>query len=163
MVTPIIFYTCAADNTENLEERGDKISDPNFLVYNHYNVLISYLTGEGVIHIERYEPSSTSAQGNLQEVMANLFIGLFKQYTKRTVEFKLVAPKGLQAVYKDKRLCGHHIVYWTIYRLKYGLKASINMITSDQTSARFERFCNCMSESTVGKCVAEEQSTDEFD
>jgi hypothetical protein len=153
MITPLVFYTCDANNTENVEERGEKESDPNFLVYNHYNVLLSYLDANGEIQVERYEPSRAASQGNLHEMLSSLIVGLFKNYTNRSVKFNLVTPKGLQAIYKDRRLCGHHILYWTIYRLKYGLKASVNMITDKSTSERFERFCKCMTDFKLSKCL----------
>lgn len=146
VVIPIIFYTCDSNDIEKVEkvEEEKTQGNPDFFVYNHYNVLVSYLTSDGVINIERYEPSNSLYQGNLQENLVYLFTNLFKTYTSRKILFKLVTPKGLQAIYKDKKLCGHHIVYWTIYRLKYGLKDSIEMIHDKSTIPRFERFCKCI-------------------
>jgi hypothetical protein len=146
VITPIVFYTCASDNIENIEDnrRGSK-GGRDFLVYNHYNILISYLTAKGSINIERYEPADSLVQGNLNFQLKSLFEAQFKKYTDTPISFALVAPKGLQANYKDRRLCGHHILYWTIYRLKYGLQAAISVLSDPSVNQRFERFCNCMS------------------
>lgn len=160
IITPIIFYTCDAKNIENvldhteMTETADNVDGGGyFLVNNHYNVLISFITSDGHIQIERYEPSNSENQGNLNNGLSNLFISLLREYTKRVVKFELVSPKGLQAIYKDKTLCGHHILYWSIYRLKYGVKASIEMIKDGVSSLRFEKFCKCITDYRVGKCI----------
>lgn len=155
VVVPIIFYTCDSKDIEKVEKiEEDKTQEnginPDFFVYNHYNVLVSYMTSNGSINIERYEPSNSLYQGNLQENLVSLFMNFFKKHTSRKIIFKLVTPKGLQAIYKDRTLCGHHIVYWTIYRLKHGLKNSIEMLTDELTIPRFERFCRCIK--SGGRC-----------
>jgi hypothetical protein len=154
VVVPLIFYSCEEKNIENAEDTQGKLFDPNFLVYNHYNVLISYIASDDSITIERYEPSSISQQGKLQEKLEDLFKNSFSNYTRRVVNFKLVAPKGLQAKYGDTRLCGHHIVYWTIYRLKYGLQASVDMLTDNVSIDRFDSFCKCMKDLGIAQCRA---------
>lgn len=150
VITPLVFYTCSAEDIEKLsEERNNQ----NFLVYNHYNVLISYIDKFGKIVIERYEPSDSTKQGILQKYLSQLICENLKKYTQRTLHFQLVAPQGLQAIYGDNQLCGHHIIYWTIYRLKYGLKASVNMLSDSKTGKRFEQFCRCITDFRLAKCL----------
>lgn len=154
VIVPIVFYSCEEKDIENVEDTKGKLYDPDFLVYNHYNVIVSYIDSNNNIILERYEPSGISRQGNLQDRLSDLFTNLFKQYTRKKVEFKIVAPKGLQSKYGDTRLCGHHIVYWTIYRLKYGLQQSINMLTDDASDDLFSNFCECMKNNDdIGKCL----------
>lgn len=148
LIIPIVFYICDAKDRELITTDTSE-----FLVLNHYNVLVSYMDANKQIIIERYEPSNSLLQKDLNDRMKKLFMSSLKKYTNKNIIFKLVAPKGLQAIYKDKTLCGHHILYWTMYRLKYGLENSITMITEEITSKRFERFCQCMKESTHKTCI----------
>ena len=147
IIAPIVFYACA-DNDVSEEERRNK-----FLVFHHYNLLITRLTPTGGIHIERYEPSDADYQGNLDERLSKLLIDNFKEHTGKTITYNLVGRKGLQAVLKDKTLCGHHIIYWLIYRFKHG-QEEFNKLLRDSTSAneKFITFCKCMSNYQRG-CV----------
>ncbi len=156
IISPIIFYTCDANNIENVtSQEVTSYNDTNyFLVNNHYNVIISYINSNGIIQIERYEPANSNNQGKLNNNISNLFSDLLKKYTKRSIKFELVSPKGLQANYKDKTLCGHHILYWSIYRLKYGFKASVEMVQDKMSFSRFEKFCQCITDYRIGKCLS---------
>lgn len=152
VITPIAFYACDQSNPENEEKLRHDGDD--FLVYSHYNMLISYLNDKGEIYLERYEPANTHYQGNLNQLMEKLFVSTFGKYTKRDIKFNLISEKGLQNRYKDRTLCGHHILYWLIYRLKYGKDKAIEILNNPDTvsSSSFKKFCLCMTDSRVIKC-----------
>ncbi len=147
-----VFYACDQSNPENEEKLRHDGDD--FLVYSHYNMLISYLNDKGEIYLERYEPANTHYQGNLNQLMEKLFVSTFGKYTKRDIKFNLISEKGLQNRYKDRTLCGHHILYWLIYRLKYGKDKAIEILNNPDTvsSSSFKKFCLCMTDSRVIKC-----------
>lgn len=157
VLTPLIFYTCGADDPEKVlsskvrtyerrtyERRTDERRS-DFLVSNHYNLLITYINSSGVITLERYEPANATRQSSLNEKLTILFTKLFRKYSKRTVKFELIAPKGLQSLNRDADLCGHHIVYFAVYRLKYGKNESVRMLTSEDSKIRFQTFCRLIS------------------
>lgn len=135
-VTPIVFYGCDSNNLEDVNEFPENKED--FLVNNHYNILVSYIDNNKHIKIERYEPNDSTIQGNLNYKLEKLFTYYFRPFK---VNFKLVNPQGLQYMHKDKKLCGHHILYWVIYRLKYGLEKSINLIYNSSSTHTFGSFC----------------------
>lgn len=137
VITPLVFYDCSST-----EEK-----------YSHYNSLISYVDSTGSIQIERYEPDDSTTQGKLNERLRDLFRMTFKKYTNTDVVFSLVAPKGLQNANQDRTLCGHHILYWTIFRLKYGLSAALLMLSNSNALNRFKTFCSCITDMRIGKCL----------
>jgi hypothetical protein len=147
VITPLIFYTCDKDDPENVLVHQELFDKEDFLVNNHYNVLISHLTKDGTIYLERYEPADTTMQNNLDDRLKKLFIETFAKVSSRKVDYRLISQTGLQAKYKDTTLCGHHIVYWIIYRLKYGDDKSISLITDpSDTGKGFLKFCSCLNE-----------------
>lgn len=154
VATPIVFYTCKSGAIE-IAEAPRGIPDEEFLVYNHYNILLSYIDSSGKIQIERYEPAFIDTQGNLQLRMEKTVKNVFRQYSPRDVKFSLVAERGLQALNKDTTLCGHHILYWMVYRLKYGKKASAKMLSSEESLEKFRRFCVCVTklQTHCGECA----------
>ena len=134
VVIPIVFYNCNENDTEKHD--GINLSS-DFLVFNHYNILFSYLDENNVIQIERYEPSTIKYQGDLNEKMESLFKSLFKDIR---VNFNLVSDSGLQNINKDKYLCGHHILFWVLHRVKYGKIESVNIINKNSIE-KFKNFC----------------------
>jgi hypothetical protein len=149
MITPLIFYICDHNDPEVVisSPTPDDKKNNDFLVYNHYNLLISHLTQDGSIYIERYEPADSSMQGDLDSRLETLFKNTFKTVTKQSINYKLINPVGLQSKYGDNTLCGHHILYWAIYRLKYGDKAAVKLIESHTDNGHgFVKFCSCLNE-----------------
>ena len=134
-VTPIVFYGC---DVNNLEKSNGEHDQTDFMVYNHYNILLSYIDKRGKIHLERYEPANSEKQGNLNNKLEKLFKDGFKT---QNIDFQLISSKGLQHIHKDTKLCGHHILYWLIYRLKYGLEKSIELVNNPDSNPLFESFC----------------------
>jgi hypothetical protein len=137
VVTPVIFYKCDAVNAEKV---NNDESDTNFMVGSHYNVLISYLDATNIIQIERYEPSNATYQGNLNNLLGVLITSTMREFTECVVHYEKVAKEGLQCILKDKLLCGYHIVYWVIYRLKYNLIKALEMLDNPEID-KFIRFC----------------------
>ncbi len=141
VIVPIVFYACSEKDPERVDETQPQTRD--FLVYSHYNILISYLQ-KGEVVIERYEPADATRQGDLNEKLSHLLSGLFTPY-QRKIKYLLVAQRGMQAKHGDKTLCGHHIVYWIIYRLKYGLERSQKVLLPSSEDS-FLEFCRCITD-----------------
>lgn len=141
VIVPIVFYACSDKDAEKVDETQPQSKD--FLVYSHYNILISYLQ-RGEVVIERYEPADATRQGDLNERLRGLLTELFAQY-HRKVRYLLVAERGMQAKHGDKTLCGHHIVYWIIHRLKYGFEKSREVLRPEKEDT-FVEFCRCITD-----------------
>lgn len=147
MITPLIFYICDRDDPENIitGPTPDDKKDNDFLVYNHYNLLISHLTSDGDIYIERYEPADVKMQGDLDSKLEALIRETFATVTTKKIIYRLIHPTGLQSKYGDNTLCGHHILYWAIYRLKYGDDKAVQLIVDKGDSGKgFVKFCSCL-------------------
>ena len=137
VVAPVVFYQCRTSTTDK------------FLVSNHYNVLIMWLDANGVIQIEKYEPGRSTP--TLDTKLKNLLQLEFKKYTFRPVIYYSAVSTGLQR--QDERLCGYHIIYWTMYRLKYGLSRARQMVT--EGTEGFAKFCRCIAENgIVSRCAS---------
>lgn len=143
MVTPVIFYHCKSSDHDQ-EEKKEK-NTGKFFVKNHYNMLISWIDATGNIKIERYEPADTSTQGILDDKMEDLLIKSFKRFSRRKISYYLVSDRGLQYTSKDDTLCGYHILYWLLYRLKYGLDKAIKMLHDGLNMPMFREFCKSLS------------------
>lgn len=146
VITPIVFYICDSENIEEESKLGENEDRSKFLVFHHYNILLSYLKKDNTLNIERYEPSDSKNQGNLDTRLSKLLLDNIVIKAK----YELIHPFGLQAVIKDKVLCGHHILYWLFFRLKYGKSATIEMLARSEHSPgtldKFKGFCKDMTE-----------------
>ena len=147
VITPIVFYTCDKKNIELTTPDNEKDVE-DFHVYHHYNILISWVENN-IIHIERYEPSNINYQGNLDTKLKDLFVNTLRKYTTKDVKYELISPTGLQNKTKDKTLCGHHILFYVIYRLKYGKEKTQEQLNTTNDVNKFKSFCECMTEYTM--------------
>jgi hypothetical protein len=145
VVVPLVFYACKKDNIDKVESiiKGNSTSD--FMVYNHYNILVvREESSKKSLIIERYEPANVKYQKDLHSKLQTLFSSTFIEFGK-TVKLELVMEKGLQHKYQDKTLCGYHILFWVLYRLSNGIEASREIFESPSAIDKFEQFCICMS------------------
>jgi acylphosphatase len=142
VITPIVFYPSAKEDPEKFMKVKDR---ENFHAYHHYNILFSWINDQGVIEIERYEPGDSTKQSNLDSEMKKLLLQTFREETKESINYTLIAPKGLQAKFGDSKLCGHHILFWMLYRLKKGRKKALDLLSSEKDAgAAFQKFCDSM-------------------
>lgn len=141
VIIPLIFYPCDEhDNNKILDkDETDEKVNKEFIIMNHYNVLLSYFDEKSkTIIVERYEPTR-EVNPQFNELLSNLFIKTLKL---PNMVFILVSQYGLQYVYKDTKLCSYHILYYLIFRLKHTLAESVYMLTHQPPHPhRFIDFC----------------------
>ena len=141
VITPVVFYQC--------RETG------LFHIKNHYNLLISWIDSDKKIRLERYEPDDATTQRGLDSELEQLLVKTLQKYTRRNISYYLVSQFGLQMKFGDKTLCGYHILYWLIYRLKYGLEQSQKMLMNPNIRY-FNDFCSCILRvENPGTCLKE--------
>ncbi len=157
VVIPLVFYACDKDDREKVllrtteqskillyERDGAKQNneEKEFIVVSHYNLILLYTLENEQIVVERYEPSNASLQGDLNEKL----YGLFSRILGDDIIYTLVAEKGLQTVYHDKRLCSYHILYYLRYRLEHTLKETRDMLKNPPGVDSFSGFCQLLTE-----------------
>ncbi len=147
VVVPVVFYLCSAEEPDKVinHPTEEDIKSGDFIVENHYNILLSFLDSKNRLCVERYEPANTLLQGDLNLRMERLIRNTMSSYSGYKLQYSLVHPHGLQSKYYDNTLCGHHILYWIIFRLKYGKEKAIELIENKlDRGTKFAQFCECL-------------------
>jgi len=66
---------------------------------------------------------------------------MFEEHLNKKIKY--ISTEGLQSKLNDKRLCGYHILYWMIYRLKHGKDKTEIMLVASKAKP-FLEFCRCL-------------------